>query len=314
MTGRLDFGIEPRDRRVPYLSPTERVKRLGPEREELYHRNQTPLAMSFMQSCALRASLADGPVSEDRQAVKDSVRLTLEIKDIALRLGADLVGVSLLDQSYLYLDQELPHSHTISLAQGMDYGIIKMAPSRKSYNEFWRAYNSLAEAAVHLAAHIRGMGYSARAHHVRTGDLLLVPGAVDAGLGELSKMGLLMTRQHGPRVRLAAVTTDLPVDTDRPQDLGMQDFCEKCSKCVRHCPSGAIPEKKSWVRGVRKWQVDAERCIDTFSKSFACGMCIRYCPWNKPDTALHRLAREAAVRYPAARSLLVQADDWLYGR
>ncbi len=314
MTGRLDFGLDSRDQRIPYLSPTERVKRLGPEREALYLRNQTPLALSFIQSCTLRSGLADGTVSEEILPVKDPTRLTLEIKDLAIRLGADLVGVSLLDQSYVYLGQELPHSRTISLAQGMDYDLLKTAPSRKSYNEFWRAYNSLAEAAVHLSSHIRGMGYSARAHHVRTGDLLLVPGAVDAGLGELSKMGLLMTRQHGPRVRLAAVTTDLPIDSDGPQDLGMQDFCEKCSKCVRHCPTGAIPEKKSWVRGVRKWQVDAERCIDAFSKSFACGMCIRYCPWNKPDTGLHKFARSAAVRYPSARSLLIGADDWLYGR
>ncbi len=306
--------VDPKEHRIPYLSPTERVQRLGPEREELNRRNQTPVAASFMQSCVLRAGLVDGPVSEDRQTPKDGERLTLEVKDLAFRLGADMVGVSLLDESYLYLDRELPHTHVVSLAMGMDYGIIKTAPSRKSYTEFWRAYNSLAEMVVHLAAHIRGLGYSARAHHVRTGDLLLVPCAVDAGLGELSKMGLLVTREFGPRVRLAAVTTDLPLLTDGRVDLGIQDFCEKCSKCARHCPSGAVPEKKTWVRGVRKWQVDAERCIETFSKAFGCGMCIRYCPWNKPGTTWHQLAREAATRSPSARSLLIRADDWLYGR
>ena len=267
-----------------------------------------------MRLCAMRAELADGPVSPDKEPVRDEQRLTREIKAFARYLGADMVGISRLQESYVYLDRELPHTHAISLALAMDHDMMKTAPSRKSYTEFWRAYNNLAEMVVHLAAHIRGMGYSATAHHVRTADLLLVPCAVDAGLGELSKMGLLVTKRYGPRVRLGAVTTDLPLELDRPVDLGVQDFCEKCSKCARHCPSGAIPEKKTWVRGVRKWQVDAERCIETFSKAFGCGMCIRYCPWNKPDTPLHRISREAAARSPSARSVLTVVDDWVYGR
>ncbi|MDP2935335.1 MAG: reductive dehalogenase [Dehalococcoidia bacterium] len=312
--------LEGRDRqegkaqRIPYLSPTERVKRLGPEREALYQKNTTPLSSSFVRLCIMRAELVDGPVNPTREPVKDSPTLTGEIKGLARYLGADLVGVSRLQESYLYLENDLPHTHVISLGLPMEHGIMKTAPSRKSYTEFWRAYNDLAEMVVHLAAHIRGMGYSARAHHVRAGDLLLIPCAVDAGLGELSKMGLLITKKYGPRIRLGAVSTDLPLEVDRPVDLGIQDFCEKCSKCARHCPTGAIPEKKTWVRSVRKWQVDGERCVETFSKSFGCGMCIRHCPWNKPDTLLHRISREAAVRSTTARSLLTKADDWLYGK
>src|SRR3989304_5701295 len=96
---------DPKAQRIPYLSPTERVQRLGPEREELNRKNQTPLAVSFLQSCALRAGLADGPVSEDQQTPKEDERLTLEVKDVAFRLGADMVGVSLLDEADLYLDR-----------------------------------------------------------------------------------------------------------------------------------------------------------------------------------------------------------------
>ncbi len=310
MRDRIDVQVQ----RIPYLSPTERVKRLGPEREALFQKNSTALAISFTQACVMRADAADGPVSQAKETIKDPRTLTREIKGLARYLGADLVGTSRLQESYLYLDHDLPHTHAISLGMAMEHDIMKTAPSRKSYTEFWRAYNDLAELVVHLAAHIRGMGYSARAHHVRTADLLLIPCAVDAGLGELSKMGLLITKQYGPRVRLAAVTTDLPLDVDGPVDLGVQDFCEKCSKCARRCPSEAIPEKKTWVRGVRKWQVDPERCVETFSKSFACGMCIRYCPWNKPDTVLHRISREAASRSSTARTLLAKADDWFYGR
>lgn len=306
--------IDVQAQRIPYLSPTERVKRLGPEREALFQRNNTPLSVSFTRLCVMRADLADGPVSPARDPIEDPRTLSRQIKGVARYLGADLAGISRLQEAYLYLEHDVPHTYAISLAMAMQHDAMKTAPSRKSSTEFWRAYNHLAEMAVHLAAHIRGMGYSARAHHVRTNDLLLVPCAVDAGLGELSKMGLLITKEYGPRLRLAAVTTDLPLEVDKPVDLGVQDFCEKCNKCARHCPTEAVPEKKTWVRGVRKWQVDAERCIEAFSKSFACGLCIRHCPWNKPDTLLHRISREAAARSSAARSLLTKADDWFYGR
>lgn len=300
--------------RIPYISTPERVRRLGPEREAHFQGSQSALVMSFQRLCRMRAEVVDGPVSEERAPIRDSQGLAQDIKSLARYLGANLVGFARLQESYVYLDRSVPHTHVISLAVEMDYDLIKLAPGRKTSNELWRAYNSLSEITVHLAAHIRGMGYPARAHHQGTGELLLVPCAVDAGLGELSKMGFLITKKYGPRVRLAAVTTDLPLEGDQPVDLGVQDFCEKCSKCARHCPSGAIPEKKTWVRGVRKWQLDGDRCIETFSKTFGCTMCIRYCPWNKPDTFLHQLSREASARNSTCRSLLVRADDWLYGR
>lgn len=300
--------------RAAYISTAERMKKLGPEREALFQRNRTALTGSFQALCKIRADLADGSVSERREKLQDSGSLTREIKSVASYLGADLVGIACLPQSYVFLEKNVPHAYVISVAVEMDYGLIKLAPGRKTSDELWRAYNSLAEITVHLAAHIRGMGYTARAHHQGTGELLLVPCAVDAGLGELSKMGFLITKKYGPRVRLAAVTTDLPMEVDQPVDVGVQDFCEKCSKCARHCPSSAIPEKKTWVRGVRKWQLDGDRCIETFSKTFGCTMCIRYCPWNKPDSLLHRIPREAATKSSLARTILTRADDWFYGR
>jgi len=64
------------------------------------------------------------------------------------------------------------------------------------------------------------LGYSATANHLRHYDALLVPLAVDAGLGETGRLGYLMTRDYGPRVRLGAVTTDLPLIPDKPVDMG----------------------------------------------------------------------------------------------
>ncbi len=314
MSQEIQNGPETGTERIPYISTPERVRRLGAEREALYRRNPSALMASFQGLCKMRAGLVDGPVTEERAPAQDPRSLAQEIKALASYLGADLVGIACLQQSYVFLERNVPHTHVISLAVEMDYDLIRLAPSRRTSTTLWKAYNDLAEITVHLAAHIRGMGYPARAHHQGTGELLLVPCAVDAGLGELSKMGFLITKKYGPRVRLAAVTTDLPLEVDRPVDLGVQDFCEKCSKCARHCPSKAIPERKTWVRGVHKWQLDGDRCVETFSKTFGCTMCIRYCPWNKPDTLLHKVSREAAVRSSLGRTLLNRADDWFYGR
>lgn len=51
------------------------------------------------------------------------------------------------------------------------------------------------------------------------------------GIGELGRPGLIITPTHGPRVRLAVVTTDLPLMHDAPVSIGVQHFCAICKKC-----------------------------------------------------------------------------------
>ena len=53
---------------------------------------------------------------------------------------------------------------------------------------------------------------------------ITIPMAVDAGLGELGRNGLLLTEKYGPRVRLCKVFTDLPLEPDEPIDLGPSIF------------------------------------------------------------------------------------------
>ena len=65
---------------------------------------------------------------------------------------------------------------------------------------------------------------------------LNIPLAIDAGLGELGRNGLLTTEQFGPRLRLCKVLTDLPSELDSPVDMGVQHFCETCERCAEACP------------------------------------------------------------------------------
>ena len=228
-----------------------------------------------------------------------TLRSSQKLKSVARHLGADLVGIGPLNPSFVYSHvgrtacgqtwaEEIPLSHpyAVSLGFGMDYGYLrKYAPGFPVILESALAYAKAALVALQLAAYIRGLGYSARAHHLRDYRVLNVPVAIDAGLGELGRMGILITREFGTSVRLSTVTTDMPLAVDPPIDLGVQAFCEKCSLCAMACPSGAIPRgEKIAVNGVKRWKLSAGRCYHYWRTCGSdCALCIVACPWSKPD-------------------------------
>ena len=62
--------------------------------------------------------------------------------------------------------------------------------------------------------------------------------AVAAGLGEMGWSKVLLTRRFGPRQRLQAIITDLPLEPDPLVEPG--SICQRCMACAAGCP-GAIP-------------------------------------------------------------------------
>jgi len=126
------------------------------------------------------------------------------------------------------------------------------------------------------------MGWPAWAYgNPNSGDLLQIPAAIDAGLGQLGKHGSLISREHGSNFRLGCVVTDLPLAIDAPVDIGVDDLCSVCNVCVRDCPVDAIYDTKQLVRGTRKWYVDFDKCIPYFCETYGCGICIEVCPWSE---------------------------------
>lgn len=147
-------------------------------------------------------------------------------------------------------------------------------------------------------------------------DILMVPAAIDAGLGELGRQGYLITKEFGPRVRLAGVTTDLLLPADKPVDIGVFDFCTVCKKCATCCPSGSIPEADAAsVNGILRWKLNAETCHDYWGKVGGdCNVCMRVCPWSHAKTFPHRLITESVSRNRIARRIFNAMDDLFYGR
>ena len=101
----------------------------------------------------------------------------------------------------------------------------------------------------------------------------------------MGKHGSIINRQLGSSLRLAGVTTDLPLIADAPDVFGADDFCLSCQICTNACPPDAIFRDKQTVRGEEKWYVDFDKCMPYFAQQWGCGICIAVCPWSRPGTA-----------------------------
>ena len=102
-----------------------------------------------------------------------------------------------------------------------------------------------------------------------------------AGIGWIGKNCLLITPDHGPRLRLISLLTKAPLNTvDNP----LEQRCRECDECVKICPVQAI-KGRNYVPGEpRELRLDAQKCRDYFdsmkkTKRYAvCGMCLYACP------------------------------------
>jgi reductive dehalogenase len=276
---------------------------------------------------------------------------SLAVRHAALFFGASLAGIAELNRLWLYSDHfaatrqdrertipvltegdrfeqtedawYIPESmnRVIALAFEEDYYAIANSPGRLASAATGNGYSRMAVTSSTLADFIRGLGY--RALPAGNGVGLSVPIAVDAGLGQIGRLGLLVTPKYGPRVRLAKVITDMPLIPNQPIDFGVTEFCEACMLCADECPSEAITRgPRTWEGrsrsnspGVLKWYVEGVKCFDF--NGFSCSNCKRCCPFNKPNNSwLHRMIRLAIEgRIGSADRVMVSLDQASgYGR
>ncbi|MDY7110534.1 MAG: reductive dehalogenase domain-containing protein [Planctomycetota bacterium] len=268
------------------------------------------------------------PAPSEGAPVHASVEeFTERIKGFARYLGADLAGTTKLNPAYVYshigrspgpwgAPIALEHTHAVAIGVEMRHEMIRHAPDSPTLAASARGYFETGKVALLVARYINRLGYEARAHVDGNYRVLCGPIAVDAGLGELGRLGLLMTPRFGPSLRLSVVTTTLPLAQDEPIGFGVQDFCAICRKCARNCPAGAIPAGEKGVhRGVEKWQSDQETCYRFWrAQGTDCAICIKVCPYAHPRTPLHNLVRKLIARNRLARRAALWGDDLFYGR
>ena len=257
---------------------------------------------------------------------------TERVKGYAKNIGADLVGVAEINPFWVYSHRgeifnenwedwgteiNLDHQYAIVFAEEMSFDMIGPAPHTPTVIESMHNYAKGAYISTQLAAMIANLGYSASANHLRHYEAILPPLAVDAGLGELGRLGYLMTKEFGPRIRLGAVTTDLALIPDKPVDIGVVDFCKFCKKCAVCCPSQSIPldEEPEEVNGTLRWKLNDETCFDYWGKvGTDCNVCMKVCPWSHARTFPHRLIVAMISRNRLTRRIFSIMDDIFYGK
>ena len=204
----------------------------------------------------------------------------VDIKQKALDLGADLVGIAdgkKMDEYPPFPeDPKKPSDITdhdadrvIVMARRLSVGTSKI-PAWDNRHKFYNdelAITALEETALELVLWLEKQGYPALIvppTHVDPwkydGDpnkhlsplLSMDHAAVEAGLGTLGLNLQLLTPKYGPRVILIAVLTSAQVEADQPMKTPL---CEgpKCGRCLSACPGDVIGQ----------WDRDWESC-DTY--------------------------------------------------
>ncbi len=272
-------------------------------------------------------TMVDGSVNPIRSKFEPE-QTSMLLKEMTIHLGADEVGIADLNPNYVYShvgrgpeewgsEIENTHRFVIAFTVEMDYRKVDEAPGIGITEETALQYLNAQKISIALARYIRDLGYPARAHVAGSNyQIMLPPVAYDAGLGELGRLGYLISQKYGARIRLGAVTTDIPLITDPIIQFGVQDFCEKCKKCAVNCPSGSIPyDEKMVVRGVEKWMLKIEKCFQYWRIiGTDCGICMKVCPFSHPDTLIHDILRKGIRNSSFARTISLWGDDLFYGK
>lgn len=282
----------------------------------------------------------DTPVAEAKESIDDPAEMSREIKRIAKFFGADLAGITEMDDRWLYAsrvdvrdfseaENTLPEGMTsvIVLGHQMQQDLVATYPSALAGAATGREYSHEAAIIIQLAAYIRNLGYEAVPSMNDTG--LAIPYAIKAGLGEYARNQMVITPEFGPRLRFSKIFTNLPLSHDAPRKLGVEEFCNTCTLCADACPAKALPfgEKdlsntQSAIKGVKKWTSDAAACFNYWAKLQSdCAICMRVCPFNRdfnklPDRLWRRVAlsrwRKLALWWDmkSDRAKRLKPKDW----
>jgi ferredoxin len=241
--------------------------------------------------------------------------------------GAHSTGITPLRSYHLYSHKgrgarsgqpiDLIHTSAIAITVEMDQRMMASAPAGTSVMESSEQYLRSGLLALKLATFIRELGYQATAHIDGHYEVICPLVAADAGLGTIGRMGLLMTPRLGPRVRIAAVTTDLNlIPARKTPDRTTIHFCHLCKKCALNCPAAAIPDgPQTQQEEVPRWRINSEKCYHFWTLSGTdCGRCIMVCPFSHRNNFLHGFVRWGIKNNLVFRYLALKLDHVFYGR
>lgn len=216
-----------------------------------------------------------------------------DIKEAALRMGADIVGIGSIDRwstAPIQMDpkQIMPKAKSIialgfrvlrGSLRGVEEGTYFSNYSAMGYGGITYLYMPMT--IINLSKMIEDYGYEAvpMGHQSdwraidQTGYLRedysrpVAPGkaAPDVminlriagflcGLGEIGYSKMLLTPEFGPRVRIGIIITELELEPDPIMKPGT--LCNRCMACVHECPGGCIPKDRTVKANVGGYELE----------------------------------------------------------
>jgi len=283
--------------------------------------DKEPVFRAFFDINTLLSSWEPGPVAEKKSDLPADRRvLTRHVKSLCHFLGADVVGICELTKDVLYSHNAAGEPIDVDYKYAIVVGVRKQRSAiDASYGCEWiddaismQAYQRLGCICTTLTNYIRRMGWPAEVSMVPKYYTLMPRLVCRAGLGEFSRMGIVVSPFLGGLGKYACVLTDLPVLTDKPIDFGLQDYCEKCHICADQCCSNAVQYGgKVLHNGGVSWVIKEQNCAVfnmTNPVGKVCQRCVKNCPWDHMDSdpaafrdwdgsveALHAMADERAA-------------------
>ena len=325
--------------RNPHLKETDDALRAMPALCSPKTRTYEPLLAPMVDVAFIFLNdirhLAEGPPMRNEPLSVNTSEITAKIKGLAKYYGAKSVGITPSKSDYFYSHRgrqpeiygqpvESPEGSLIVFTVEMKKEHIFSAPLMPEVLAVTKGYMEAAVAGMMLAYYIRLLGYEARNHMDGNYLMVLPPVAQAAGLGQLGRHGLLVSPEFGSRVRLGAVSTNLPLDFDEPDDFNLHAFCDVCGKCAATCLSKAIPKgSQTEVDGILRWQVNHNACYAKWrALGTDCGVCLASCPFSdtlSPEdiAALRKDANHADVLLKIhetkyrTRPVQTEREDWM---
>ncbi len=225
----------------------------------------------------------EGTVADVQHTFPSEDAAAAHIKQRALELGADIVGIARVEPSDIYQGRTVTDALAVVVGQRMDYEAFVTVPSESAAIECMRIYETLGEVVIALANEIRALGWNATVEHpIGDSSVMHIPLALKAGFGELGRHGSIIHPTYGPLFRIGSVLTSMPISTDAPINVGIGDFCDKCQACRIFCPADAIPDERS-ANG--RYMVDTGKCFPYFARRNYCSACLATCAYKHKQWA-----------------------------
>jgi Pyruvate/2-oxoacid:ferredoxin oxidoreductase delta subunit len=225
-------------------------------------------------------SVDQNPSPPKTEAPPESIA---DLEAYLLKFGASTVGYTQVPERWIFRNKAILHTNAVVMSMEMDKVRIETAPSPEAMRAVFEIYRDLGQIANKGADFLRNHGYSAQAGHPLMGQALYPPLGQMAGLGWMGANGMLVTPEHGPRVRLGAIFTsieNLPLSTEN-EHRWVEEFCRTCQVCVRKCPPEAILSEPLRHENGQITHVINERCFPYFSDYYGCSVCIAVCPFSR---------------------------------